>query len=451
MIKRSKSPLLFFLIVASMSSVLKAQIPLLPHIYAADPSAHIWEEDPETLWIYASTDVPGTNTHKTMNGYHVYSTKDLVNWTDYGRVLAVEDVEWASTMAWAADAVFWKGKYYLVYCMKERATGTTRTGLAVSPNPQGPFEDIGYVQGVEFGQDPALFIDDGKPYLFWGAGQFAHAAQLTEDLKSIIEDTFVDLTPQLFEVFEGPWVHKYEGTYYLSYPALPDGTWPEHLYYATAKYPLGPYTFQKEYIGYFENHGSTNHGSIIPWKDQWIAFHHSAHLSGGNSTERSLLADWLTYDEKGAIQPIPEPKGLGLAEEAKVTIFLEAENAPMQGGALDGTLVRREKAGFSGSGYVTGFETDFNYVEVMVQVAKDMTADLQIRLDVPEEVEADIFVGPVVLDKTWTGQKLKQTEGWEILNLGEVQLKAGDNMIKVWAYQDAGLKIDWFKVTPNFN
>jgi hypothetical protein len=420
----------------------------LPHIYAADPSAHSWDNDPETIWIYASTDQPGTNTHKTMNGYHVYSTKDMVNWIDYGRVLAVEDVSWASTMAWAADAVYWNEKYYLVYCMKERATGTTRTGLAVSEVPQGPFEDIGYVNGVEFGQDPALFIDNDTPYLFWGAGKVAHAAQLTSDLKSIIPETFVDLTPQLFEVFEGPWVHKYQGIYYLSYPALPNGTWPEHLYYATADHPLGPYTFQSEYIGYFENHGNTNHGSIIHWKDKWIAFHHSAHLSGGNSTARNLLADWLTYNENGEINPILQPKGLGLAEKSSVTIFLEAENAPEQGGKLDGTFVQRTTPNYSGTGYVTGFETDYNFVEVLVQVAKDMTANMTIRMNIPEDVKADVFVGPKVLDLTWTGQTLKKSNGWKNIDFGEVELKAGDNRIKIWAYQDVDLKVDWFKIVP---
>ena len=63
-----------------------SQNPLISHIFAADPSAHVWKSDTNTLWLYTSHDVPGTNHHATMFDYHVFSTKDLINWTDYGRV-----------------------------------------------------------------------------------------------------------------------------------------------------------------------------------------------------------------------------------------------------------------------------------------------------------------------------------------------------------------------------
>ena len=67
-----------------------------------------------------------------------FLTKDLVNWTDHGRVLYVDDVEWAIGYAWAGDAVYWEGKYYLVYCMKEKEQSWFETGLAVSDVPQRP-------------------------------------------------------------------------------------------------------------------------------------------------------------------------------------------------------------------------------------------------------------------------------------------------------------------------
>ncbi len=424
-----------------------AQVPLIPHLYAADPSAHVWEADPETLWIYTSHDTPGTNTHKTMFSYHAFSTKDLVNWTDHGRILSVDDVEWASTMAWAADAVYWNGKYYLVHCMKERATGTTRTGLAVSDYPQGPFIDAGYIKGVDFGQDPSLFVDDdGRAYLYWGAGSKCQAAELTGDLRAIKESTLVELTDQLFEVFEGPWVHKYKGKYYLSYPGLPNNKWPQQMYYATADKPLGPYTFQKVFTPTFEKKSSTNHGSIIEWKGKWISFHHSAHLSNGNSTCRNILADWLTYDKNGVINTIVKPVGLGLAEKANITIFLEAENAPRQGGKLDGTYIACTKEGYSGSGYVTGFETDFNFMDVNAQVAKPLKANLTIRIDAEEDFHADIFVGNRVLNNEWNGMLIKKSDGWKEIHFDGVQLEVGDNMIRVQAYQDVNLKIDWVKV-----
>ncbi|MFR9590657.1 MAG: family 43 glycosylhydrolase [Rikenellaceae bacterium] len=424
-----------------------AQMPLLDHVYAADPSAHVWEDDPNTLWLYTSHDTPGTNTHKTMFSYHAFSTTDLVNWTDHGRILSVDDVEWASTMAWAIDAVNWRGKYYLVHCMKERATGVTRTGLAVSDYPQGPFIDAGYINGVEFGQDPSLFVDDdGKPYLYWGAGAKCYGAELTDDLRAIKQHTLVDLTSQLFEVFEGPWVHKYKGKYYLSYPGLPGNKWPEQMYYATADKPLGPYTFQKIYIPKFNKHSGTNHGSIIEWKGKWIAFHHGSQLSGGNSTCRNLLADWLTYDKNGEINVIDNPTGLGLAEKSKVTIFLEAENAPRQGGKLDGTHIAYSEVGYSGTGYVTGFETKFNFAQVIAQVAKPMKGKLTIRIKSDRDFNADIFVGNRVLNSEWNGMRITKADGWQELHFEDVQLEAGNNPIRIQSYQDANLCVDWFKV-----
>ncbi|MFI3263517.1 MAG: family 43 glycosylhydrolase [Rikenellaceae bacterium] len=435
------------LFAAFSISIASAQVPLLSHVYAADPSAHVWPSDTTTLWLYTSHDEPGTNTHKTMFSYHAFSTKDLVNWTDHGRILSVDDVDWAITMGWAIDAVYWKGKYYLVTCMKERATGTTRTGLAVSDYPQGPFVDAGYIKGVEFGQDPSLFVDDdGTPYLYWGAGSKCYAAELEKDLHSIKTSTLVDLTDQLFEVFEGPWVHKYKGKYYLSYPGLPDHKWPEQMYYATADKPLGPYTFEKIYIPNFENYSGTNHGSIINWKGDWIAFHHGAHLSGGRSACRSLLADWMTYDKKGVIKTIDNPKGLGLADKTKVTIFLEAENAPRQGGKLDGTYISQTKEGFSGTGYVTGFDVKFNFAQVMVQVAKETKGDLTIRFHADKDFHADVFVGNCVLNNEWTGMLIKKEEGWQEIKFENIELKPGDNNIKIQSYQDVNLNVDWFKV-----
>jgi hypothetical protein len=96
--------------------------PLIPTVFSADPSAHVWPGD-DRLWIYASHDQPGTNNHDTMDSYHVFSSTDLVNWTDYGPVLHLKDVKWAISHMWAIDAVLWKGLYYLVYCAVERESG----------------------------------------------------------------------------------------------------------------------------------------------------------------------------------------------------------------------------------------------------------------------------------------------------------------------------------------
>jgi hypothetical protein len=442
---------IFYLILFITTNILlmnlNGQNPLMRHIYAADPSAHIWPDDPNTLWLYTSHDVAGTNHHATMFDYHVFSTTDLVHWTDHGRVLSVDDVDWAVGYAWATDAVYWEENYYLVYCMIEEKTGVFRTGLAISDVPQGPFNDIGYIQGIEWGQDPALFIDNGKPYLFWGLSNSCKAAMLTDDLLSVVPGTMVDLTDQLFEVFEGPWVHTYEGKYYLSYPGLPDGTWPEEMYYAIADEPLGPYTYMGKYIEEFEGHGSTNHGSIIKFKDDWIAFYHSAWGSGGNGHERSLMADFLHYNDDGTIRKIiPSREGISRGAPSTCIILLEAENGRAAGGGMAGTFVESKDKGFSGKGYVTGFDVRHDHVAVLAQVAHDMEARLKIRMKAKKDFAADILIGPAMM-AGWDGLPIKRTKGWEEVDLGIVNLRAGDNRIR-FSTHDAEVKVDYFKLEP---
>ena len=74
------------LLVALIPSLSHGGNPLISTVLSADPSGHVWPGD-DRMWIYASHDQPGTNTHDTMTSYHVFSSADLVNWTDYGVVL----------------------------------------------------------------------------------------------------------------------------------------------------------------------------------------------------------------------------------------------------------------------------------------------------------------------------------------------------------------------------
>lgn len=428
---------------------LNAQNPLLSHVYAADPSAHVWPNDCKTLWLYTSHDEPETNHHATMNSYHVFSTQDLVNWVDYGRVLAVENVKWAISMAWAVDAVYWKDKYYLVYCMVEKTTGIFRTGLATSNNPQGPFNDIGFIKNLDWGQDPAVYIDNNKPYLFWGSGGKCYAGELTDDLLALKNETKIELTKQLFGVFEGPWVHKYNGMFYLSYPALSNGHWPEEMRYAISRNILGPYEYRGNYIPFFEGQSATNHGSIIKFKNDWISFYHSAWLSGGINESRNLMAAFLMYNSDGTIKPIiPSREGVSLGKKGKTTIHLEAENAPLQGGKFGAVITDSLKVGFSGKGYVTGFDMRRDYVEVVVQVAKEIKANLKVRLTADSDYTADILVG-VTMMADWGGLPMKKTNGWESIDLGEVILKAGDNKIRFTPQKNVNLKIDYFQIELN--
>ena len=61
--------------------------PFITHMYTADPSAHVWEDG--RLYVYASHDVDPPRGCDLMDRYHVFSTDDMVNWTDHGEILIV--------------------------------------------------------------------------------------------------------------------------------------------------------------------------------------------------------------------------------------------------------------------------------------------------------------------------------------------------------------------------
>lgn len=97
--------------------------------------------------------------------YYIYGshmaaarTKDLMNWemlsTDAkAGCTLVDDVQnqMSEALAWAKTDTFWApdvqqlkdGKYYLYYCTCEGSSPLSAMGLAVSDQPQGPFEDRG--------------------------------------------------------------------------------------------------------------------------------------------------------------------------------------------------------------------------------------------------------------------------------------------------------------------
>lgn len=98
--------------------------------------------------------------------------------------------------------------------------------------------------------------------------------------------------------FEGPWVHKYNGYYYLSYST---GT-THNIVYAISKDPLGPFVYQGKILTPVL--GWTTHHSIVQFKEKWYLFYHDSSLSGGADNKRSVKYTELKYNVDGTIQTI---------------------------------------------------------------------------------------------------------------------------------------------------
>ena len=317
--------------------------PLVTHIYTADPSAHVFNG---RLYIYPSHDIEAgipfndLGDHFGMQDYHVLRMDSPDGEAvDCGVALHIDDVPWAQRQMWAPDVACRDGRYYFYFPAK-RADGIFQIGVAVSDNPEGPFVPEARPIEGSYSIDPAAFVDDdGACYLYFGGlwgGQLQsyrdnaydasnaepadeepalgpRIARLDSSMKQfaerprevlIVDEDGMPLRAGDHErrYFEGPWMHKHQGRYYLSY-----STGDTHLLcYAISDSPYGPFVYQDVLLTPVV--GWTTHHSICQFQDRWYLFYHDSILSGGVTHLRSVKMTELHYDTQGRIATI-DPYG----------------------------------------------------------------------------------------------------------------------------------------------
>ncbi len=85
--------------------------------------------------------------------------------------------------------------------------------------------------------------------------------------------------------FEALYMHKRNGTYYLSYST--DTAGGLTIDYMTSNNPTSGFTRRGTVLGQpWENNSNNNHQSIIQYKDQWYIFYHNRAVANevGHST-----------------------------------------------------------------------------------------------------------------------------------------------------------------------
>jgi beta-xylosidase len=279
------------------------------NIRTADPSGHVWADG--KMYLYTSHDEECQQDFH-MRDWHVFSSSDLVNWKSYAPILTLDDISWADNFAWAPDAAYKNGKYYLIFpagtgfkdrVNPEKSTKWMGLGVAVSDSPTGPFKDaIGKpLWKTPYANDPSLFIDDdGKAYLYFhGMDADYQVAEMADDLLSLKGGLQkMDMgghEPKM----EGPWVFKRNGIYYFT---MPENN--RTLAYYTAKSPKGPWKYQGVIM---EEENGNNHHSIVEYKGQWILFYHRW-LDTPDSTckkkQRHVAAEYVYFNADGTIQKV---------------------------------------------------------------------------------------------------------------------------------------------------
>ena len=304
------------LVVFSLMTVpcmVQAQNPVVQTWCTPDPAPMVYND---SVYLYTGHDEDGSNWFH-MNEWRIYSTADMVNWTDHGSPLALEDFQWASKDAWASQCIERNGKFYWYICASEAATGAAAVGVAVGDSPLGPFHDpLGkpLVTGGWGYIDPTVWIDDdGQAYLYWGnPGVFY--VKLNEDMISCkgevveIEQTEDNLggpkvLPEgkknedykdLYE--EGPWLYKRGEKYYLLYAA---GGVPEHISYSMSDSPVGPWKYKGNIMPLQDTGTFTNHCGVIDYKGNSYFFYHTGKLPGGGGFNRSTAVEQFKYNPDG--------------------------------------------------------------------------------------------------------------------------------------------------------
>jgi len=271
----------------------------------ADPSAHVWA-DGKTVWLYCSHDMDSAKNYNSMDEQHVFSSTDMVNWTDHGVAISSKDISWGIPgFMWAPDCAFKNGTYYYYFPHQDKKN-KWRIGVATSSKPEGPFKDVGrYIEGTE-GIDPACFIDDnGQAYLYFGKD---HVAKLKENMIELAEPAR-NIVYGATNSREGTYMHKRNGIYYYSYTDFVDSLY--QGYYAMGKNPYGPFEFKgpvnripKTTIG--SKHPAQDHHSIIEFGGQWYYFYHTGNYNGGNGFRRNVCVDYLYYNPDGTMQMVKQ-------------------------------------------------------------------------------------------------------------------------------------------------
>ena len=337
--KGRKGPKLFNFDWWEMRGLEQVNMPLFQTKYTADPSPLVVGD---TLFLYTShdaspEDIPDPNERNSagffMYDWLLWSTTDMVNWTEHGAVASLKEFSWRSREngAWAIQTVERNGKYYLYAPLHGHGIG-----VLVADSPYGPFKDpLGQplVWQKEHWDDidPTVYTDDdGQAYMYWG-NPHIYWTKLNSDMISTQGDIYIvnpkdgvsrpaneeraninlrapwseKATWTVKNYQEGPWFYKRNGKYYLGYATT---CCPEALGYSMSDSPTGPWEW-KGYIMEPTQRDRGNHPGICDYQGHSYVFGQNydlMHLETFQHHERrAVSAQEIHYNADGTIQKLP--------------------------------------------------------------------------------------------------------------------------------------------------
>jgi len=305
--------------------VAHADNPIIQTRFTADPAPLVHDG---ALYLYTSHDEDDATGFKMLD-WRLYSTTDLVNWTDRGRIASLATFPWAiqTNDAWAPQVAERGGKYYLYVPISVAGSPKNVIAVAVADNPAGPFRDalgkplVGPGEGFI---DPTVWIDhDGQAYLYWGNPDIRYV-KLNADMVSY-SGAITKVASKPPDYQEGPWFYERHGHYYLAYAST---CCPEGIGYAMSDAPTGPWVHEGKIMD--PNQGSTgNHPGIIDYKGRSYLFGFNYRLNFAmtpiHHERRSITVTELKYNSDGTIRNLPWWDDKGVEQIAPINPYERVE------------------------------------------------------------------------------------------------------------------------------
>lgn len=428
-----------------------ADNPIIQTKFTADPAPMVYND---TVFLYTGHDEDDAMGFKMLN-WQLYTSTDMVNWTDHGEIASLKNFKWVGTDngAWAPQCIRRNNKFYM-YCPVPNGMGI---GVLVSDSPYGPFKDpIGkpLIKNSVHDIDPTILIDDdGQAYLYWGNPNLYYV-KLNEDMISYSGEIVNEPTkPANYQ--EGPWVWKRNGHYYLSYAST---CCPEGIGYAMSNTPTGPWEY-KGMIMEGDQRSSGNHPGIIDFKGNSYVF--GFNYSIGQKTmskhyeRRSICLENLTYNADGSIQKLPFWSTSGVKQLGTLNPYnrVEAENMAFSEGLKTAMVTEWERNVSWNKGkkiadryFVTSIHNG-DYIKVQgvdfSKGAKSVEVSIAALYGGDIEIHTDKIDGPILgtLQVTASGEG----DSWKTISTPVKNVQGVHDLYFVFNGKKDLLNFDWWK------
>lgn len=292
--------------------------PILPG-YFADPS--LAAQDGK-FYLYATIDPWGGRT------LGAWESSDFKNWTfrelNWPTKEACTSPTSKGAMVWAPSVIRAPDGRFLMY-----VSVGSEVWVGTASHPLGPWRDANggrplvpatWNSTYHMIDAEAFVNDDGSLYLYWGSGWGwkngrCFAVKLKPDGVTFDGEPH-DVTPTNY--FEGPFLFKHAGRYYLTYSQGKTTTDTYQVHYAVGDTPLGPFTEATNSPLLVTDHArdiiSPGHHALFCHEGRTYVLYHRHRLPYvADSAYRQICVDEVRFTADGLIEKVrPTHAGPGL-------------------------------------------------------------------------------------------------------------------------------------------